>query len=241
MPLTPDRSILLGMELFAGLGPDELDDVLRRGHPRRLPKDTRVLRQGDPATTCHALVDGRVKIVQSTPEGAQVVLRFIGPGEMYGTLAVLLGRPYPADAVAVVDSVEVYWSDAAMRELMEAHPRIALNSSRVVGGRMMDMQASLREIASERVERRIAHALLRLVRQAGKRVPEGVEIDFPITRQDLASMTGSTLHTVSRTLSAWEERGIIEGSRRHIVVRRPHDLVGIAEDLPEGTDKGSGP
>ncbi|WP_207476137.1 Crp/Fnr family transcriptional regulator [Arenibaculum pallidiluteum] len=236
MPLAPDRSILQGMELFVGLGPEELDDVLRRGHARRLPKDTRVLRQGDPPATCHALVDGRVKIVQTTPEGTQVVLRFIGPGEMYGTLAVLMERPYPADAVAVVDSVEVYWSDAAMRELMEIHPRIGLNASRIVGGRMMDMQASLRELASAKVERRIAHALLRLVRQAGKRVPEGVEIDFPITRQDLASMTGSTLHTVSRTLSAWEERGIVESTRRHIVIRRPHDLVAIAEDLPEPRD-----
>ncbi len=234
MPLTPDRSILKGLDLFAGLADEELDDVLRHGHTRRLAKDTRVFSQGDPAATCHVLIDGRIKLSQSTSEGGQVVLRFIGPGEMYGTVAALMGIPMPADATAVVDSVEIYWSLAAMKDLITRHPQVALNSSAITGGRLIDLQTRVRELASERVERRIAHALLRLVRHAGRRVSEGVEIDFPITRQDLASMTGSTLHTVSRTLSGWEERGIIEGSRRHIVVKSPHRLVAIAEDLPEG-------
>jgi len=233
VPLTPDRSILKGQQLFAGLADEELDDVLRHARTRRLPKDMRVFSQGDPAATCHVLIDGRIKLTQSTPDGGQVVLRFIGPGDMYGTVAALIGIPMPADATAVVDSVEVYWSLEAMHALMQRYPRVALNSNAITGGRLIDLQTRIRELASERVERRIAHALLRLVRQAGRRVDEGVEIDFPITRQDLASMTGSTLHTVSRTLSAWEERGIVEGSRRHIVVRAPHRLVAIAEDLPE--------
>ncbi len=233
MPLTPDRSILKGQELFTGLADEELDDVLRRARTRRLPKDTRVFSQGDPAVTCHVLIDGRVKISQSTPDGGQMVLHFIGPGQMYGTVAALVGIPLPADATAVVDSVEIYWSLAAMHEVMQRCPRVALNSNAITGGRLIDLQTRIREMTSERVERRIAHALLRLVRQAGRRVSEGVEIDFPITRQDLASMTGSTLHTVSRTLSAWEERGVIEGSRRHIIVKSPHRLVAIAEDLSE--------
>jgi CRP-like cAMP-binding protein len=87
-------------------------------------------------------------------------------------------------------------------------------------------------VATERVERRIAHALLRLVRQAGRRVEAGVEIDFPLSRQDVAEMTGTTLHTVSRTLSAWESQGIVESGRQQVVIRKPHALVAIAEDLP---------
>ncbi|HYG89895.1 MAG TPA: Crp/Fnr family transcriptional regulator [Azospirillum sp.] len=233
MALIPDRSVLKNISLFSGLTDEELDDVLRYGRTRRLPKDMRVFSQGDPATTCHALIDGRVKLTQSTPDGAQVVLRFIGPGDMYGTVAVLMGIPFPADATAVVDSVEIYWSAAAMVEVMERHPHVALNASRITGARLLDLQTRMREMASEKVERRIAHALLRLARQAGRRVQEGVEIDFPITRQDLAAMTGSTLHTVSRTLSGWEALGIIEGPRRHIVIKSPHRLIAIAEDLPE--------
>ena len=68
--------------------------------------------------TCHTLLEGRVKILQSRPDGGQSVIRFIGPGEMFGTVAALMDRPFPADAVAVVDSTEIYWTVAAMRRLM---------------------------------------------------------------------------------------------------------------------------
>ena len=79
---------------------------------------------------------------------------------------------------------------------------------------------------------RIAHALGRLVVQAGRRTAEGIEIAFPLSRQDLAEMAGTTLHTVSRTLSAWEGAGIVLAGRQRVVIARPHALVAIAEDLP---------
>lgn len=92
----------------------------------------------------------------------------------------------------------------------------------------------LAQRAPKRVERRIADALGRLVVQAGRRTPDGIEIDFPITRQDLAEMTGTTLHTVSRTLSEWEAAGLVSSGRQKVVIMRPHALVAIAQDLPEG-------
>ena len=85
------------------------------------------------------------------------------------------------------------------------------------------------EISNEQVEQRVAHALLRLAKQAGRKVDAGVEIDFPISRQDVAEMTGTTLHTVSRILSAWEQQGFVEGGRQRIVLREPHKLNMLAE------------
>ena len=75
----------------------------------------------------------------------------------------------------------------------------------------------------------MAHALLRLAKQAGKKVDAGVEIDFPISRQDVAEMTGTTLHTVSRILSAWESEGLVEGGRQRIVLRDTYRLHNLAE------------
>lgn len=84
-------------------------------------------------------------------------------------------------------------------------------------------------MSAEEVERRVAHAILRLARQAGRRIEGGVQIDFPITRQDVAQMTGTTLHTVSRILSAWEDQGLVEGGRKRIVLRDAHRLFLLAE------------
>ncbi len=86
------------------------------------------------------------------------------------------------------------------------------------------------EMSSEQVEQRVATALLKLVRQSGRRTEEGIEIDFPISRQDIAEMTGTTLHTVSRLLSAWEAQGLVSGGRQKVTVKDPHALVLIAEN-----------
>jgi CRP-like cAMP-binding protein len=90
------------------------------------------------------------------------------------------------------------------------------------------MQTRLREIATERVEQRIAHALLRLSKHAGRRTPNGIEIAIPLSRQDLAEMSGTTLHTVSRVLSAWESAKLVDTGRRRVMVRDDNALERIA-------------
>ena len=86
-----------------------------------------------------------------------------------------------------------------------------------VAGRAQEFQSRLREVATERVPQRLAHMLLRLARQAGRPVANGTLIDFPLTRQDLAEMIGTTLYTVSRLLTEWSERGIVEIGRGQAV------------------------
>ena len=92
------------------------------------------------------------------------------------------------------------------------------------------------EMSTQQVEQRVANALLRLAKQAGHKVEHGVEIDFPISRQDIAQMTGTTLHTVSRILSGWESRGLVESGRQRVVLREPHKLFILAEQSPGESD-----
>jgi len=229
MPVVADPSILVGADMFGQLDETGRATVLQAGTLRQLAAGRIVFSQGDPGVTCHTLLEGRVKILQTRPDGGQSVIRFIGPGEMFGTVAALMDRPFPADAVAVVDSVEIYWTVAAMRRLMTHIPEIALRSTASAGTRLFELQSRVGQLSGERVEQRIARALVRLVQQAGRQTPEGMEIDFPISRQELAEMTGSTLHTVSRILSAWDEAHITASSRRHIVVVKPRALLAMAE------------
>ena len=98
--------MLQGADMFDVLDEEGRRAVLEAGLVRRIPQGRTVFSQGDPGTTCHTLLEGRVKIVQTRPDGSQSVIRFIGPGEMYGTVAALMDKPFPADAVAVLDCVE---------------------------------------------------------------------------------------------------------------------------------------
>lgn len=136
---------------------------------------------------------------------------------------------YPANAAAVVDSVALVWPNAVWPRLSETYPALLANTLRTVGSRLQDAQTRVVEMSTEQVERRIAHALLRLAQQSGRKVETGIQIDFPISRQDVAEMTGATLHTVSRVLSAWEDRGLVEGGRQKITLRDPHRIFMLAE------------
>jgi CRP-like cAMP-binding protein len=116
--------------------------------------------------------------------------------------------------------------------LVARHPALALNTLQTVGSRLQDAHTRVVEISTEQVEKRVAHALLRLARQAGRKSEDGVQIDFPISRQDVAEMTGTTLHTVSRILSGWEDRGLVESGRQRITICDPHKLFMLAEGSP---------
>jgi CRP-like cAMP-binding protein len=231
MDSTARVSVLQRVPLFQGLGAEDLARIGGTAVEVRLQRSESPFRQGDTATHGHIVGWGRIRLDQATPDGQNVVLRYMGPGDMLGTVAVLRGIPYPATPVAVEDSLLLAWSAPRLSTLFAEYPALAMNAMRVVGSRLEELQQRLQEAATQRVERRIAGALVRLVRQGGRRGEQGIEIPFAISRQDLAELTGTTLHTVSRTLSAWEEQGIILARRSsHLVILQPHRLVEIAEE-----------
>ena len=225
-----DRSLISDFPLFAGLNAEALDDILRDAHAARFPRNTAVFTQGGDAHAFFVLLHGHVRATKATPEGEQVLVRYVAPGEIFGVAAAIGLTTYPATATAVVDSIVLVWPSAAWPRLTSAHPALAANAMQSLGGRLQDSHTRIIEMTTEQVERRVAHTLLRLVRQAGRKVEHGIEIDFPISRQDIAEMTGTTLHTVSQILSGWEQQGLVESGRQRIVVREPHKLFTLAED-----------
>jgi CRP-like cAMP-binding protein len=100
---------------------------------------------------------------------------------------------------------------------------------KMMGQRVQDAHTRVKEMATEDVERRVAHALLRLVKQSGREVDQGVLVDFPVTRQDIAEASGTTLHSVSRILNAWEDAGVVIVGRQKVIVRDIEGLALIAE------------
>lgn len=224
-----DRSLIASLAMFEGLAPEQLDEVLMDAQSVRYAKGAEVFQQDVEAQSFYLLLHGHLRVYRLTPDGQQVVVRYISPGEMFG-VAMALGRTtYPATAAAVVDSVALVWPNAVWPRLSARYPALVSNTLRTVGSRLQEAQTRVVEMSTEQVERRIAHALLRLAQQSGRKVETGIQIDFPISRQDVAEMTGATLHTVSRVLSAWEERGLVESGRQRITLRDPHRIFMLAE------------
>ena len=224
-----DRSLIANLPAFAELSGEELDAILATARSGRCPKDTEVFGQGEEADSFFLLLSGHIRVVRTTPDGHQVIARYINEGEVFG-IAIAMGRTtYPASAVAAVDCVVLSWPNSAWPELQSRVPAFGASAYQTIGTRLQETQARVVEMSTQQVEQRIASAVLRLVSQSGRKTAEGIEIDFPITRQDIAEMTGSTLHTVSRLLSAWEDEGIVRSGRQKVTVVDPHALMLLAE------------
>jgi CRP-like cAMP-binding protein len=230
--IDPER--LRTKPLFKGLADHELHIILQAGRPRQMTGGDYFFMQDDPAEHVYLLEQGQVKLGQVTLEGAQVILNVIGPGEIFGLIGFVENNLYPVSALAVNDCMALSWDRLGLVRLAESYPRLALNAMNHMAVRVSEFQGQIRALATERVERRLARVLLRLVRQVGKKVESGVLIDLSVSRQDLAEMSGTTLYTVSRILSQWDRAGLIEAGRERVVIRSPHGLVSIAEDLTPG-------
>ncbi|MDQ7029922.1 MAG: Crp/Fnr family transcriptional regulator [Ardenticatenia bacterium] len=235
--ISPDvANVLKETDLFGDLSDDALEEVIGAARRLEFPGGLYIFHQGEQAVSFYVLVEGRVRLIQVTPDGNQVLVRFIMPGEPFAAVAIFGEGRYPVSAEVVDDAVVLCWHGACFADLMERHPKLALRAMGVLAGRVQEFQDRLREMATERVERRLAHTLLRLARQAGRRVHRGILIDLALSRQDLAEMSGTTLYTVSRTLRKWEQAGIVRVGRRWVVIRDPHALVSVADDLPPCSD-----
>ncbi len=224
-----DRSLIAGSPSFAGLPPEALDEIVAHATPQRIPKGEPAFRQGEQANRFFLLLHGRLRVTRLNPQGQQILVRFIAPGDMFGVAMAIGVTHYPGTATAAVDSLALAWSNSVWEDLVSRYPHLAVNTMQALGARLQDSQKRILDLSTQQVEQRIASAVLQLANQAGRKTEGGVLIDFPVSRQDIAEMTGATLHTVSRTLSAWEDRGFVECGRQRVVVRDAPALLALAK------------
>ena len=218
-------SDLEACELFVGLKARALSEIAQQARVVHFSRGSRIFAQGDAAEHAHVVLKGSVKIVQSGRDGEQVILRFIRPGETFGTVGIFVDGRYPADAVAALDSLDARWPRRTFDSLIEKHPVITLNLVRLMGLRLRELQNRVRELSSSRVEQRIAGALSRL---AATTTDKGYNLNLPLSRRDIAELAGTTIYTASRILTGWTKQGILASGRARITVLKPEALFVMA-------------
>lgn len=227
--MSVDRTLLRELPLFCRLDEAELAQVMRHALATDAPRGSRIFAQGDVADRFYLLLRGWLKVSQVTPDGQQILVRIVNPGDLFG-FARALNRPdYPGTARAVVDSLVIGWPMADWPLVVEASPTVAASAMRTLGQRLDEAHTRLRELSTEEVERRIAHTVLRLADRAGRAEQGGIRVDFPISRQDVAQLSGTTLHTASRVLSGWESRGWVASGRQRLTVTDRRALARLAD------------
>jgi CRP-like cAMP-binding protein len=211
--------------LAAGLDPSQRAEVLRAGIARRLPRGQMLFRAGEPAEALFVVGSGRVRLTQSTGDGREVIVRLVSPGEPFAAVAALDGKTYPFGAMATAPTLVWAWPRAVLRRLFEGLPRLQTNVLDVIGAHARESLDRVRELSTESVPRRLARSLLRL-RPRGAGAPAVIA---GVTQQELADLSGTTLFTVSRTLTAWEAQGLVGVARGRLTLRDASGLEALAE------------
>jgi CRP/FNR family transcriptional regulator, nitrogen oxide reductase regulator len=218
--------------VFAGLPASELEALAAAARAQACRAREFVFHEGDPALWLYLVRFGRVRIVRHSRAGKDVVLELLGPGEIFGGVAVIERRPYPASAQATEPSEVVKIPADVVVGLAERHPPVVREMALLIGRRLRAAHDSVKSLAVEPVEARLATTLLRLADREGVRAKGGIELPFHLTRQSFADMSGTTVETAIRVVSRWLRDELVEDRGGRLVLRDRTALRELAQGEP---------
>ncbi len=202
--------------LFRGLTDEQCLVIASNARAKTFLQDEVLFMEGQPARSLVMIHNGSVKLSQLSAGGNEVILWMTGASDPVGVPADCETANHTCSARAVERCRASVWEHTKLQTLMVDYPQIRKNISQILTGRLTELQERFREVATERVAKRLAFTLLRLVKRVGKPAYPGTEV--VLSRDELAQMNGTTLFTISRILSRWAEQGIVEPRRGSVVV-----------------------
>ena len=213
------------VHLFEDLGEEELRDVIRYMALKEYPKNSYIFFEEDAEPGIFILVDGLVKLLKETQEGKTVIVRLVFPGDVFGWIEWRGNTPRSTyTALTATGSKVLYMSNRDFINLAIKYPAIAIKMTCDATSNLLQTYEILKSIASGRVEERIAKVILELADRIGVKKDGSIVIRLPITRQDIAEMTGTTVETAIRIMSRWKKQGIINTERGYIEILNREEL-----------------
>ena len=213
--------------LFSDVSGTECREIVSAAHEKHFVRRQTIFLEGDPIRQVVLLTSGSAKIVQFGQSGTEVILGIKGQGEVVGMVGLRPQDRHCSMAQALVASSALVWEAAAFEMFLERFRHLRRNITYILSQQLRELEERYREISTEKVSVRLSHQLVRLLNQVGRRVNGGLEIR--LSREELAQLTGTTLFTVSRLLSDWNQRGIVSTRRESVSVHNTEALAQLSE------------
>jgi CRP/FNR family transcriptional regulator len=206
--------------IFSSLNDEEIKEIQPCLIKEHLKKKKEIFSEGDPPDWFYILIHGKVKITKLSHDGKEIIIELISPTDFFGGLAVLKGFPYPANAVTMEDSDIIKISKHNLLKIIDRFPSIIHEITSNLGDRIREFHDTLKNIALERVELRIAALLLKLADKIGEKTDDNaVIINMKLTKQDIAEMVGTTVETSIRVISKFKKSGIVADKDGKIIIK----------------------
>jgi len=222
------QEALARSSVFRRLGPDDRQRLGTVSHLKTFAKGERIFAEGDASSFFATILSGRVKIFKTTPAGKDIILEIFGPGDPLGAVAAYEGRPFPATAVALDDTICLLIPRAAFFTLLEQHPSLVRGLLLGLTHRLVELTNRLTELTGGRIEPRFARLFLKLMQDVGRADTHGTFIALALSRQELADMTGTTIETCIRIMSRWGKEDIVRTEKDGFLVLDKAALEALA-------------
>lgn len=222
------HKILSQVPFFSHLSVEEVTEVNQLFHEQGYKSGESVYFAGEPATHLYVVAVGKVKLIRHTLSGQDIVLDMLTPGEFFGSLSVLGDEEYQDTAQAQTNCCVLAITAETFQTVLQRYPSVALSALNMVTHRLKEVHETVRQLSAHSVEQRIAAALLKLAEKVGEQQAEGLLIQVPLSRQDLAEMTGTTTETASRVMSQFQKDGFISTGRQWVAITNAAELESIA-------------
>src|SRR4030065_1640511 len=183
-----EANIFSKIPMFEFLEVGELQRLRSLCDVAKCAKGDYIFLECDSPRNLYVVVQGEVKLLKQTEDGREMIVEMAYPGEIFGEEAIFDGQPYPMTAQALTDVEPLAISRTDFFTFLRDNPDLALEIITELGTRLREAQNTIRALAMERVEWRIARILLILSRKAGVVGEDGVSIDLPLPRQEIADM-----------------------------------------------------
>ena len=224
------EAILKSTPVFHRLSPQDLRTIAETASIHRYERGEVLFEQDAPSDAFYTIASGRVKIFKMLPTGKDVILEVFGKGDPLGAVAAYDGRPFPASAMALEDTVCVVIPRPAFFRLLEAHPSLVRGLMRGLTMRLVELTNRIAELSGTRVEPRFARLFLKLAGDMGRQERGGTFIPLALSRQELADMTGTTIETAIRIMSRWNKDAIVHTEKDGFVVLDRRSLESTAAE-----------
>jgi CRP/FNR family transcriptional regulator, cyclic AMP receptor protein len=225
-PSSSKLEILRKHPIFCDLEPEALDQLCRYAKHTTLKRGATIVSKGDPGNNLIVVISGTVKISITSPDGRSAILNLIGPGEIFGEVALLDGRARTADATANTNC-EIYVIDRRdFIPFVRSQPALAMKLIELLCARLRWTSDQVEEVILQNLPGRLASALLRLT-EKHKLAPAGRTI--AITQQEISEMVGMTRESINKQLRAWAARSWVRLEHGAIVVLNEAMLRELAE------------
>jgi CRP-like cAMP-binding protein len=225
----PTAADLAQIALFRRVAAPDRERLLAVAQMRAYERGEHVFREGDPSDFFLIVVTGRVKVYKQTPAGHDLILDIFGAGGPLGAVAAYESRPYPASAEAIEPATCLLIPRAAFFALLEQHPSLVRGLLSSLSHRLVELTARLTELTGGRIDTRFARLFLKLGDQIGRQERGGLFVPLPLSRQELADLTGTTIETCIRIMSRWGKEQVLRTEKDGFVLLDRQALKTLAE------------